>query len=1267
MDLSKYMGGVSTAFAPVVFLLVCCLLTSRNAAGQVPPSLYPPPAMIAGTVPTGDSPSAVAVNPATHDVYIANVGDQTLTVLDGFTLQTLATLPLGLGPYSIAVDPITYRIYVANGSSQTLTVIDGTKNAITTTIPVTNATVLTAVVVDSLLGQIYVLSYGGYLSIISAKTNATVSVVQVGAHSQAMALNYFNHKLYIASYDLGTVTVLNSQGLTVGYVKDLGSMLTAIAVDPYADCAFVVSQGNKTVTRINGEDSYSKFTYTGFISPVSIAFDPDGGVMYVGDGGINQVSMVASGNNTISRSNLPVLTADSLAVDSAAGQLDIATHANYVMALDLVLDPTIFIYNEFPTGASPYAIAVDPITHRSFITNQLDNTVTVFDAAQHTITTTPPNVPMQATAVDVNPVTGTLYFLNPSLETVTSVAEGRFGTDNYLVTATIPVGSAQGNLAVNPVTNRIYVPNTGGGAISIIDGTTNAVTQVTGLPAFAAPFYAVVDPATNQVFAADFVKGLIYVIDGASGAVVKSVAAPGTTGILAINPAAANVYTPGPNSLDIFDEISGSTASIPLTTAITSLAVNTTTNQIIVSNSASPSTITVINGGANRIAGTFTSPFGVTGLGVNPLNNKIYVLANNQSAGHVFVYDGSSFAQIADVPVGSGPVAIGFNPLLNLAYVASTRVNYLTVIDGATEATEILYADGSNTPSTGGSVALAFDPVLNMLSAAGYGEVTATRPSALFTPSDTVPPPSGPRILIQAVPVPDSNTIATTPLFRTSAATVMFNVSADSDGTTNAVPELIYYQVDQWSGAWNYAKPTTEAGTRRAGGTLTTPALSRGLHYLYVWSGTPDVSTVQSNGANQNSSVVSRVTAVAFSIEPAENAASISAVVGSNQTTLAGQPFESQLEAQVMNAANQPVPGVAVTFSLPASGSSATFSGLTSATAITGSNGRAVSPLPVANLVLGNYAALASAPGAAALASFTLANVNTMGPPTVVSLSPASGTGLTQTFSMAYADPKGEFDLSAVLAVFNTSVKLSGACAVVYVPGANQMYLYNDAGTMLSMGITPGSSGSVSNSQCILAGAGSSVGTSLNSVTLNAALTFTGTFTGVKNVYLYANGKTSNSGWLQKGTWTPSSAGPPTVVSLSPTSGTGLTQTFTMVYSDPNGLSDLSYVLAVFNTSVKLSSACAVIYVLGTNQMYLYNDAGTGLSAGVTPGSVGSVSNSQCTLAGTGSSVTTSGNNVTLNVALTFTGTFTGQQNVYLYAIGKTANSGWLKKGTWTP
>ena len=139
------------------------------------------------------------------------------------------------------------------------------------------------------------------------------------------------------------------------------------------------------------------------------------------------------------------------------------------------------------------------------------------------------------------------------------------------------------------------------------------------------------------------------------------------------------------------------------------------------------------------------------------------------------------------------------------------------------------------------------------------------------------------------------------------------------------------------------------------------------------------------------------------------------------------------------------------------------------------------------------------------------------------------------------------------------------------------------------------------------------------------------------------------------------------MVSLTPSSGTGLTQTFTVVVTDPSGIADLSQWQLLFNDMVGRSYTCNVSYNPGTHNLYLYNDVGTTLSAAVVPGSATQVSSNQCTLSGARSSYSSTGNNLTVSVALTFTEWFTGQQNAYVLAQGKyKLNSGWLQMGTWT-
>ena len=291
-------------------------------------------------------------------------------------------------------------------------------------------------------------------------------------------------------------------------------------------------------------------------------------------------------------------------------------------------------------------------------------------------------------------------------------------------------------------------------------------------------------------------------------------------------------------------------------------------------------------------------------------------------------------------------------------------------------------------------------------------------------------------------------------------------------------------------------------------------------------------------------------------------------------------------------------------------------------------------------------------------------------PPAIVSLTPDSGNGTSVTFKAIYSDPNGAADLNEVLLQINANQTSGNACYVYYQPQGNQLYLATNAGSAwMTPALTPGVAGMVSNSQCTLNAGASSVTMAGNDLTLSVALSFASTFAGSKNVYLYAAGFSGQtSGWIKEGTWAPASAGAPAIVSLSPDSGNGTSVTFKAIYSDPNGAGDLSTLLLQINASQSSANACYVYYQPQGNHLYLANNSGVWMTPALTPGVAGTASNSQCTLNAGSSSVTTTGNDLTLNVALSFSDTFMGSRNVYLYAAGTSGqNSGWVKAGTWVP
>ena len=79
-------------------------------------------------VTVGSQPNAVAVNPVTDKIYVADYGDGTVTVIDRRCDECPEPMAVGQKPTVVAVDPATNKIYVVNSNDGTLTILDGTNN-----------------------------------------------------------------------------------------------------------------------------------------------------------------------------------------------------------------------------------------------------------------------------------------------------------------------------------------------------------------------------------------------------------------------------------------------------------------------------------------------------------------------------------------------------------------------------------------------------------------------------------------------------------------------------------------------------------------------------------------------------------------------------------------------------------------------------------------------------------------------------------------------------------------------------------------------------------------------------------------------------------------------------------------------------------------------------------------------------------------------------------------------------------------------------------
>jgi hypothetical protein len=162
----------------------------------------------------------------------------------------------------------------------------------------------------------------------------------------------------------------------------------------------------------------------------------------------------------------------------------------------------------------------------------------------------------------------------------------------------------------------------------------------------------------------------------------------------------------------------------------------------------------------------------------------------------------------------------------------------------------------------------------------------------------------------------------------------------------------------------------------------------------------------------------------------------------------------------------------------------------------------------------------------------------------------------------------------------------------------------------------------------------------------------------------------ANSDWQLRGTWTVTApvSGTPSAVSVTPNTGSGMSRTFVLQYSDTAGAADLATArvrFIPFNAPSSTSTnSCTARYNQSAGTVSLLNDVGSGWQTGTL--GTGTLSNSQCTINLATSSVSASGNNLTLTLPISFTQGFRGAKRVYMLGgtLGGTS-TGWTLRGQW--
>ena len=269
------------------------------------------------------------------------------------------------------------------------------------------------------------------------------------------------------------------------------------------------------------------------------------------------------------------------------------------------------------------------------------------------------------------------------------------------VTTTVPTGSNPLAEAVNPVTNKIYIPNANDGTVTVIDGATNLTSTISVGNPGGWPDAIAINAATNRIYVASWYQSIVSVIDGAKNSVIATIPVGQNPMAVIANPVTNKIYVlnHSDQTVTVIDGATNATSGpIQVGSDPQEMAVNLSTNKIYVTNYVS-NNITVIDGNS----GTFQTNIAVTtgtgpaSLAVNPVTNKIYV-GVFVTGPNVMVIDGVTNNVVATVPLDA-PWQLAVNTLTNEIYVANAGNNSVAVINGATSTITTSIGAGSSPQS----------------------------------------------------------------------------------------------------------------------------------------------------------------------------------------------------------------------------------------------------------------------------------------------------------------------------------------------------------------------------------------------------------------------------------------------------------------------------------------------------------------------------------------------------------------------------------------
>ena len=302
--------------------------------------------------------------------------------------------------------------------------------------------------------------------------------------------------------------------------------------------------------------------------------------------------------------------------------------------------------------------------------------------AESVVATIPVTAP---TGVDTDQIQGLLYVGSWSGD----IAVVNEKTNN--IVNTIHVGLEVGDLAVNPVTSRLYACNPIRGLVTVVDTRRNKV--ITTIPirgGDGSPSSVVVNVRTNKIYVTDWERAVV-VIDGATNNLITEIYGPVLPTRLAINPITRRLYIADANyygGVGVADTDTDQFITEIFTPGMftTGVAVDFVHHRVYATEETSvfnEAILTEIDATTNTVLRTLPVHNYLSNVAVDPFTRRIYAAnleMNTYSFSKLLVIDAKAFSVIASLPTDTYPAWLCLDPVRKMLYVSPVSGSKITAI-----------------------------------------------------------------------------------------------------------------------------------------------------------------------------------------------------------------------------------------------------------------------------------------------------------------------------------------------------------------------------------------------------------------------------------------------------------------------------------------------------------------------------------------------------------------------------------------------------------